>query len=169
MTDRVPGAPGQYTMTVAASEAQKILTGESVTVTLTRDDQPLVEGTPYNKQSVLPDDLALRICPGATDPTPADALEGLSKKKYPVTLLASGWVNSSGMFTQRILIGKILGDDNESVKSWPVYSGVKATDEALRDATALVTYAKTSAGAVTFTCIEEAPAVDIPVIVEVSR
>ena len=169
MTDRVPGAPGQYTMTVAAAEAQKILTGEAVTVTLMRDDQPLVEGTPYNKQSVLPDDLAARICPNVIDPTPADAMNGLSKRKFPVTLLAAGWVESSGVFNQRILNSAIIGDDNESVKSWPVYTGTKATDEAIREACSAVTYAKTSAGAITFTCIEEAPAVDIPVIVEVSR
>lgn len=169
MTDRVPGAPGQYTMTVAAAEAQKILTGEAVTVTLVRDDQPLVEGTPYNKQSVLPDELATRICPNVTDPTPADAMNGLSKRKFPITLLAAGWVESSGMYTQRILNSAILGDDNESVKSWPVYSGMKATDEALRDACGAVTYASTSAGAVTFVCLDEAPGVDIPVIVEVSR
>lgn len=169
MRDRIPGAPGQYTMTVAASEAQKILTGEPVTVTIVRNDQPIVEGTPYNKQSVLPDELASKLCPNAVDPTPADALNGLRKKKSQATLLASGWVLSSDVYTQRVLIGDVQGDDNESVKSWPVYSGVKSTDEALRDAAALVTYAKSSAGAVTFTCIEEAPAVDIPVIVEVSR
>ena len=80
MTDRVPGAPGQYTMTVSAEEAQKLLTGKSVTVTLVRNDQPLVEGTPYNKASVLPDDLAAQICPNVTDPTPADALRGLLPK-----------------------------------------------------------------------------------------
>lgn len=80
MTDRVPGAPGQYTMTVSASEAQKLLTGEAVTVTLVRNDQPLVEGTPYNKASVLPDDLALILCPNASDPTPADALRGCLPK-----------------------------------------------------------------------------------------
>ena len=169
MTDRVPGAPGQYTMTVAANEAQKILTGEAVTVTLVRDDQPLVEGTPYNKQAVLPDDLAMRICPDVTDPTPADAMNGLSKKKFPITLLAAGWVESSGVYTQKILNSSILGDDNESVKSWPVYSGNKATDEAIKDACTAVTYAKTSAGAVTFVCLDESPTVDIPVIVEVSR
>ena len=80
MTDRVPGAPGQYKMTVSAEEAQKLLTGEAVTVTLVRNDQPLVEGTPYNKASVLPDDLAAQICPNVTDPTPADALRGLLPK-----------------------------------------------------------------------------------------
>lgn len=80
MTDRIPGAPGQYTMTVSADEAQKLLTGEAVTVTLVRNDQPLVEGTPYNKASVLPDDLATILCPNVADPTPADALRGLLPK-----------------------------------------------------------------------------------------
>lgn len=81
MTDRVPGAPGQYKFTVSAAEAQKILTGETVTVTLIRDDQPQVPGTPYNKAAVLPDDLAAIICPDAADPTPADALRGLLPKR----------------------------------------------------------------------------------------
>ena len=169
MTDRQPGAPGQYILTIDASVAQNILIGQPVAVTLVRDDQPLVEGTPYNKASVLPDDLAAQICPSVLDPTPADALDGLRKKKYPVTLLAAGWAESGGMYTQRIPIGAILADDNESVKSWPVYSGDKAAVEALKEATAAITFANTSAGAVTFTCLENAPAVDIPVIVEVSR
>lgn len=169
MTDRQPGAPGQYILTVDPSVAQNILIGQPVAITLERDDQPLVEGTPYNKEAVLPDNLAARICPNVTDPTPADALNGLSKKKYPATLLAAGWVESGGMYTQRIPLSAIVGDDNESVKSWPVYSGDKAAVDALKDATAAVTFASTSSGAITFTCSEEIPAVDIPVIVEVSR
>lgn len=80
MTDRVPGAPGQYIMTVDASVAQNLLIGEPVTVTLKRDDQPRVVGTPYNKASVLPDELAAIICPGVSDPTPADALRHLLPK-----------------------------------------------------------------------------------------
>ena len=169
MTDRVPGSPGQYTMTVSAAEAQKLLTGEPVKVTLVRDDQPLVVGTPYNKQSVLPDELAARICPNVVDPTPADAMNGLSKRKYPVTLLAAGWVEASGVYIQRILNSAIFGDDNESVKSWPVYPGEKSADEQIRIACNSVTYAKTSQGAITFYCLDDAPIVDIPVIVEVSR
>ena len=64
---------------------------------------------------------------------------------------------------------KISDDNVVSVKSWPVYTGVKSTDEAIRDACAAVTYGKTTAGAVTFYCLDEAPEADIPVIVEVSR
>lgn len=169
MTDRQPGAPGQYILTIDASETQNLLIGQPVTVTLVRDDQPMVEGTPYNKASVLPDELAARICPNATDPTPADALNGLSKRKFPVTLQAAAWAESNGMYTQRIPVSAILGDDAESVKSWPVYSGDKTNVEALREAAAAVTFATTSSGAVTFTCAEDVPQVDIPVIVEVSR
>lgn len=94
MTDRVPGAPGQYILTVSAAEAQKILTGEPVAVTLKRDDQPLVEGTPYNKASVLPDELASILCPGVLDPTPADAFSGVLKKAAPYN-----YADNSG-FTQ---------------------------------------------------------------------
>lgn len=100
MTDRVPGAPGQYILTVSAAEAQKILTGEPVAVTLKRDDQPLVEGTPYNKAAVLPDKLASILCPGALDPTPADAFLGVLKKAAPYNYAHNSdftqWVNQAG-------------------------------------------------------------------------
>lgn len=77
MTDRIPGAPGQYKATVTAAELEKMQAGEAFTITMTRDDQPIVAGTPYNKASVLPDDLAALICPGVSDPSPADALAAL--------------------------------------------------------------------------------------------
>ena len=77
MTDRIPGAPGQYKATVTAAELEKMQNGEAFTITMTRDDQPIVEGTPYNKASVLPDDLAGSICPNVEDPAPADALRAL--------------------------------------------------------------------------------------------
>lgn len=80
MTDRVPGAPGQYKATITAADLQKLQSGETFTITLTRDDQPTTEGTPYSKAAVLPDELAALICPAVIDPTPADALEALHKK-----------------------------------------------------------------------------------------
>lgn len=94
MKDRQPGAPGQYKAVIAAAELQKMQTGEAFVITMTRDDQPLVEGTPYNKASVLPDDLAAIICPGVLDPTPADAFRGLLSQRTVVTLSASNWVDN---------------------------------------------------------------------------
>lgn len=77
MTDRVPGAPGQYKAVIAVPELQKMQEGTEFTITITRDDQPITVGTPYSKAAVLPDELAERICPEVVDPTPADALRGL--------------------------------------------------------------------------------------------
>lgn len=77
MTDRVPGAPGQYQAVITAEEQQKLAAGEPFTITLTRDDQPITEGTPYSKSAVLPDELAQKLCPQLEDPTPADALDAL--------------------------------------------------------------------------------------------
>lgn len=94
MTDRQPRAPGQYTAVVSAAEYQKLQAGESFIITLTRNDDPEVEGTPYNKASVLPDDLAAVICPDVTDPTPADALKGLAGSKIALTLPVGNWSNN---------------------------------------------------------------------------
>lgn len=77
MTDRVPGAPGQYKAVVAEAELQKMQAGESFIITMTRDDQPITEGTPYSKATVLPDELAQLLCPNKEDPTPAEALAAL--------------------------------------------------------------------------------------------
>ena len=77
MTDRVPGAPGQYQALVTAGALTKMQSGEAFPIILTRDDQPITEGTPYSKAAVLPDALAQKLCPGNPDPTPADALAAL--------------------------------------------------------------------------------------------
>ncbi len=77
MTDRVPGAPGQYQVVITPDEFAKLQNGESAIMTLTRDDQPITVGTPYSKAAVLPDELAALICPSVVDPTPADAYRGL--------------------------------------------------------------------------------------------
>ena len=84
MTDRIPGAPGQYKAAVLPQEFEKLQAGDEFTITITRDDRPIVEGTPYSKAAVLPDELAARVCPEVEDPTPADALRALHQMIYPV-------------------------------------------------------------------------------------
>lgn len=83
MTDRVPGAPGQYQAVLSAEDLVKLQNNEPFTIKLTRDDKPIKEGTPYNKASVLPDELAATICPDIEDPTPADAFLALYVTKAP--------------------------------------------------------------------------------------
>ena len=80
MTDRVPGAPGRCKAIITEAERTKMLAGEEFTITLTRDDAPVTEGTPLNKENLLPDSLATVLCPGALDPSPADALAAVMPK-----------------------------------------------------------------------------------------
>ncbi len=83
MTDRKPGAPGKCKAVVTASEFTKLQRAEPFSITLTRDDAPIAEGTPYSKAAVLPDNLAAQLCPNVADPTPADAFRSLYTGKAP--------------------------------------------------------------------------------------
>lgn len=159
MTDRVPGAPGQYILTIDASVAQKILTGQPVAVTLVRDDQPLVEGTPYNKASVLPDDLAEVICPDVLDPTPADAFRGLLSQRTVVTLSASNWLNNM----QSAVVAGVTADETKT----DVFASADTDDsnfEAYNECGVRL-YAQRD-GAVQFKC-KEVPTIDLTVNVMV--
>lgn len=77
MTDRIPTAAGQYKAVLSEAELQKMQSGQEFIIKITRDDNPVNPGTPYNKASVLPDDVAELICPHIEDPTPADAFRAL--------------------------------------------------------------------------------------------
>lgn len=96
MKDRVSGNPGQYKAIITAAELEKLQNGEQFVITLTRNDLPTVTGTPYNKASVLPDDLAAIICPDIEDPTPANAFASLlpinGKKAMAADLPMGGFV-----------------------------------------------------------------------------
>ena len=83
MQDRQPGKPGQYKATLTAAEFQKMQLGQQFTITMIRDDQPIVEGTPYSKAAVLPDSLAQIVCPNIANPTPADAFSAHVTNPYP--------------------------------------------------------------------------------------
>ncbi len=90
MTDRIPGAPGRCKAVVTGQELQKLQAGEEFAITLRRDDQPIREGTPYSKASVLPDALAAKLCPGVQDPTPGDAFAALQNQKADTVRQAAG-------------------------------------------------------------------------------
>lgn len=83
MQDRQPGAPGQYKAILTPAEFQKMQAGQQFTINMVRDDQPVVEGTPYSKSAVLPDNLASTLCPDILNPTPADAFRALYQIKAP--------------------------------------------------------------------------------------
>ncbi len=98
MTDRVPGAPGQYQAVVTAQALEKMQAGQAFTITLTRDDQPITPGTPYSKAAVLPDTLAQTLCPNNEDPTPADALQAVWKKGLACRTFVPDGTDLNGFF-----------------------------------------------------------------------
>ena len=167
MTDRVPGAPGQYKAIVTTTELQKMQAGEEFTIKMTRDDQPQKEGTPYNKASVLPDDLAALICPDVEDPTPADAFRGVAAHKFLVNLYAAAWEGVSAPYTQTVAVDDILTTDT------PHYSVVYSVEQearlAQKEAFSFVDDLETTNGLVTFTCFEEKPIIDLTIQMEVNR
>lgn len=86
MVDRKPTYRNRITLTYAD--------GRQETATWAYADNPLVEGTPLSKATLMPDDLAAMICPGVTDPTPADGMDGLRRGAgwwYTAVLPRSGW------------------------------------------------------------------------------
>lgn len=159
MQDRQPGAPGQYKAIIDAAELQKLQAGEQFVITMTRDDQPLVEGTPYNKASVLPDDLAALICPDVLDPTPADAFEGLLSKRTVVTLGASNWENNM----QSAVVAGVTSD----ITKTDVFASADTEDSNFAAYNECgIRLWKQLDGAVIFKC-EDVPSVDLTVNVTV--
>ena len=58
--------------------------------------------------------------------------------------------------------------EEKLTRAYPLYTGTNtAKDLAVKEASAAVSFAKRTEGGITFTCLEEKPAVNIPVTVEV--
>lgn len=96
----------------------------------------------------------------------ADIQAAVETLVVSATLTASGW-SASAPYTQTVAVAGVTAGKPPYIT--PVYSGVTATDIALREACAAVSYAKPGAGTVTFVCLEDKPGVNIPIQVEVKR
>lgn len=78
----------------------------------------------------------------------------------------TGWVGDSAPFTLFIPISGLTAE--MLTRAYPLYTGTDtAQDLAVKEASASVSFAKRTEGGITFTCLEEKPAADIPVTVEV--
>ncbi|MDY4508828.1 MAG: hypothetical protein SPD95_08925 [Candidatus Faecousia sp.] len=79
------------------------------------------------------------------------------------TLTAAGWVGS-GPYTQTIAVQGLT--DGRRVMVTPKYGSNADDNIAMREACGCVSYAQRSGSNVTITCLEDKPAVDISIIVE---
>lgn len=89
------------------------------------------------------------------------------KTQFVSFLLGSTkWVGDSAPYTLFIPISDLA--DDMLTRAYPLYTGTdSARDLAVKEASAAVSFAKRTDGGITFTCLEEKPAADIPVTVEV--
>lgn len=80
-----------------------------------------------------------------------------------VTIPASGW-SGSGPYTQTVTVAALT--DGRRCMVYPAYGDDTAANLAMQEAFACVSYAKRSGSNVTITCLEDKPAVDVSIIVE---
>lgn len=103
-----------------------------------------------------------------TDLTDAVTKNYVDQKRrvFTTTLTVSNW-SGTGPFTQKILISGAVASDRPHVGT--VYSGDAAADRIMMAEAAKVSYAKMEAGGIVFTCLDEKPAADISIQMEVLR
>ena len=80
------------------------------------------------------------------------------------TLIAAGWVGDSAPFTQTITVEALT--DGRRCVAYPAYGDDTAANLAMKEACGCVSYSKREGQNITFTCLEDKPAVDISVVVE---
>lgn len=103
-------------------------------------------------------------------PEPVSAGNAVSKSYVDTqfrdaTLEAVLWSGDKAPFTQSVAVPSLT--DGKTVNVYPVYPGVQASDLTMMEACSCVSYAKRIGGSITFTCLEEKPAADITIRVEV--
>lgn len=79
------------------------------------------------------------------------------------TLPAAGWVGS-GPYTQTVTVAGLT--DGRRCMVYPAYGDDIDANLAMREACGCISYAQRSGNSVVFTCLEDKPAVDISIIVE---
>lgn len=102
-------------------------------------------------------------------PAPSEPLHAVNKAYVDtgastVTLTAAGW-SGAGPYTQTIPVNGLT--QGRRVMAFPAYGDDLGTNLAMQEACGCVSFAKREGGNVTFTCLEEKPAVDINLVVEV--
>lgn len=86
-------------------------------------------------------------------------------KAVSASLPVSGWVGDSAPFTQTIGVDGLV--EGKRCRVSPVYGDDVPANLALLEACGCVSFAKRENGNVTFTCLEDKPAVDMEILLEV--
>lgn len=91
-------------------------------------------------------------------------VDGRATTAVSVTLTAAGW-SGSGPYTQTIIVAALT--DGRRCSVYPAYGDDTAANLAMKEACACLSYTKRDGQNVTFTCLDDKPAVDINIVAEV--
>lgn len=102
-------------------------------------------------------------------PAPSEAAHAVNKAYVDTTavvlsLPASGWAGDSAPYTQTVTVEGLT--DGRRCMVYPAYGDDLDTNLAMQEACACISYAQRSGSNVTITCLEDKPAVDVSIIVE---
>lgn len=92
------------------------------------------------------------------------ALSSAKTVSVSATLTVAGWTGSAP-YVQSVTVTGLT--DAKRAMVYPVYGSDTPTNIALKEACGMVSFASRSGSVMTFTCLEDKPAVDIPITVEV--
>lgn len=96
------------------------------------------------------------------------ALGGITAAQYSLTLTMGGWYTDGSYRAQQVTVSGLKASYDVSPDVDCELSGTDADgDAAILEGWALVHYAQTGAGTITFKCCGDAPTVNIPVVVRV--
>lgn len=103
-------------------------------------------------------------------PAPTESGHAVNKgyvdtQTVAVTLLADAWEGDSAPYSQTVTVAGLT--DAKTAHGSPAYSGTQDEMLAMREACGCVSYAERSGEEVTFWCLEDKPAADIDMTVEV--
>lgn len=151
MKDRIPNP--QYAGRVLITPQD----GSEFYAVLTAADDPLVEGTPLNKATLLTDEVAAALELESDDPTPNDAFSVMARTKTFSAWCLVDWTadTTNGGYYQTVTVNGIKSTDNPVADV--LLGDVVADNELYKEAWGLIDRITTEDNAVTFWANTDAP------------
>ena len=166
MVDRKPTYKNRVLITKESDGSQEYITWEHA-------DEPITEGTPLNKQTLLSDDTATELGLSSEDEqTPNGAFAQIaedldSMADRTVTLPASDW-SDSAPYTQTVTVSGMTADWKPGTPTLPKSDTTLNVSTCLAELEALrcINACTSSTNALTFMCFEDRPettiTIDVP-------
>lgn len=111
MQDRISLYPGRVKLTPVS--------GQDNVYDMTRQDNPITEGTPLNKSTLLTDEVAEMLGLDPATATPSQAINAVAgkatDKKLSLTLLAANWTGDAAPYSYALTVSGVTATSNQEI------------------------------------------------------